>query len=137
METNIEPGTTVRVRGFQGVACTYVGPQTRPGDYVTICGDCNGLGSIERGRTCEYCDGTGEQYDEEPCDVATGKAVVVMVGDDTRHAVDFEDMSPIEREEYCGGCGQIGCSHDGYEVTGEGGAHDVYPRSTDAQDGAP
>lgn len=40
---------------------------------------------------------------------------VVMVGDDKRHTVDKDDCTPIEREDYCGECGQIGCSHDGYD----------------------
>lgn len=47
--------------------------------------------------------------------VYTGKVVAVMVGDDTRHVVDREDLTPLKRSDYCGGCGQIGCKCDAYE----------------------
>lgn len=40
---------------------------------------------------------------------------IVMVGDDRRQQVDRDEVTPIEREAYCGECGQIGCSHDGLE----------------------
>lgn len=43
----------------------------------------------------------------------TGQVVVVMIGDDARHLCDPDDLEPIERESYCGVCGQVGCSHDG------------------------
>lgn len=33
----------------------------------------------------------------------------VMVGDDTVHLVDVDDLSKISEDDYCGGCGQIGC----------------------------
>jgi hypothetical protein len=34
---------------------------------------------------------------------------VVMVGDDIVHHVDVDDLVKIEDDEYCSGCGQIGC----------------------------
>jgi hypothetical protein len=40
----------------------------------------------------------------------TSRAIVVMVGDDRKFTVDMDDLSPIEDEEYCHGCGQIGCT---------------------------
>lgn len=53
-------------------------------------------------------------------EVRTGNVVAVIVGDDYRHVIDPEDLEPIEREEFCGVCGQIGCGHDGLERgTGE------------------
>lgn len=39
----------------------------------------------------------------------TGRLVVVMVGDDRHFLADPDDLEPLAREEYCGGCGQIGC----------------------------
>lgn len=47
----------------------------------------------------------------------TGKVVAVMIGDDRRFLLDPDDVHPIDREAYCGVCGQIGCSHDGLERT--------------------
>jgi hypothetical protein len=45
----------------------------------------------------------------------TGQIVVVMVGDDAKHVVDVDDVTPLERGDYCGSCGQVGCTHDGYD----------------------
>lgn len=45
----------------------------------------------------------------------TGNALCVMIGDDQRHSVDPSDLTALDREEFCGVCGQIGCSHDGYD----------------------
>jgi len=40
----------------------------------------------------------------------TGRVVGVMVGDDHRWTFDPEDLTPIvSGEDYCPGCGQIGC----------------------------
>lgn len=33
----------------------------------------------------------------------------VMVGDDRVHLVDVADLTAIDPDDYCGGCGQIGC----------------------------
>lgn len=38
-----------------------------------------------------------------------------MVGDDRDQDVDREDVRLIEREDFCGQCGAIGCGHDGVE----------------------
>jgi hypothetical protein len=38
-----------------------------------------------------------------------------MVGDDEHHRLDPDDVTPIQREDYCGSCGQIGCCHDGLD----------------------
>jgi hypothetical protein len=35
----------------------------------------------------------------------------VMVGDDREHVIDVDDLTEIADEDYCGGCGQIGCGH--------------------------
>jgi hypothetical protein len=38
-------------------------------------------------------------------------AIVRMVGDDLYHHVDRSEITPIDRESFCGNCGQIGCAH--------------------------
>lgn len=45
----------------------------------------------------------------------TGRIVVTMIGDDARHTVDPEDLTPLDRRDYCGECGQVGCTCDGYD----------------------
>lgn len=49
--------------------------------------------------------------DEDGCEQETGMVIAHMVGDDRPHMVDPEDLVPIEDEDYCPGCGQIGCGH--------------------------
>lgn len=48
------------------------------------------------------------------CENRTGRVVCVMVGDDHRWTFDPDDVTPLAREDYCGECGQMGCTHDGY-----------------------
>lgn len=75
-----------RVEGWSAVAVRYVGRETE-----------------------RYWDlDEGIDWDE-PAERETGNAVIVMVGDDRRHAVDPSDLVRIDSEDYCGGCGQIGC----------------------------
>lgn len=114
--THIKIGDTVSVRGFHGVACVYRGPQTEPGALFVRCWECDGsgIGGEDEGADslcCDVCGGSGDVYDEEPEPVETGRALVVMVGDDHVYAVDPDDMTPIAEEDYCHACGQIGCGH--------------------------
>ncbi len=51
----------------------------------------------------------GTEFEER----RTGKVVCVMVGDDRRFTFEPEDLTPLNEEDYCGSCGQIGCTHDG------------------------
>lgn len=39
--------------------------------------------------------------------------IAIMVGDDREHTVDVDDLTVIADDDYCGGCGQIGCTADG------------------------
>jgi hypothetical protein len=91
--TEIKIGDVVRVRGFSGIACRFVGHP------------------VEQD---EMWDDEAEEYvpDEH---VRADQAIVVMVGDDHRHTVDMDDLSPLPRRDYCGECGQIGCAHDGLD----------------------
>ena len=45
----------------------------------------------------------------------TGRLIMTMVGDDARFSVDPDDVAPLDREDYCGECGQVGCRHDGLD----------------------
>jgi len=47
--------------------------------------------------------------------VRTGKVLAVMVGDDRPFRFDEDDLKPVKREDFCGECGQIGCTHDAYD----------------------
>lgn len=47
--------------------------------------------------------------------VPTGRMAVTMVGDNHIHYVEPEELTTIDREAFCGECGQTTCRHDGYE----------------------
>lgn len=34
-----------------------------------------------------------------------------MIGDDRKFVVDIQDLTPININDFCGSCGQIGCGH--------------------------
>lgn len=76
-----------RVRGYRGVACYVLGWETEPDEDTEWSG-----------------------YEQR-----TGRVVCVMVGDDSRFCVDVDDVEPMAREDYCGGCGQVGCTADAYD----------------------
>lgn len=47
-----------------------------------------------------------------PCDDGHHDChLLQMVGDDFEWHVDASDITPLPEEEFCGGCGQIGCGH--------------------------
>lgn len=75
------------VRGYSGIAFYVLGWETEPDE------DTEWSGMENR----------------------TGNVVVVMIGDDRRHIVEESDVTPLDREAYCGVCGQIGCGHDGLD----------------------
>lgn len=58
---------------------------------------------------------TGEEYEEESCegewidDPQERTVIAVMVGDDRKHEIDVDDLTPLNDEDYCHECGQIGC----------------------------
>ena len=60
--------------------------------------------------------GEGDEDDEEtycycePEEIEDRTRVVAhMIGDDQDFTFDVEDLEPIADEDYCPGCGQIGC----------------------------
>jgi hypothetical protein len=49
----------------------------------------------------------------------TGRIVARMIGDDHDWVFDPTDMKPIDRAAYCGECGAMGCTCDGYDRSEE------------------
>jgi hypothetical protein len=43
--------------------------------------------------------------------VPTGRILAHMIGDDESFAFEPEELQPIGGDDYCSGCGQIGCGH--------------------------
>lgn len=79
------------VRGYRGIAFAVLGWETEPDEDTEWSG----------------------------METRTGRVLAVMIGDDYKHSVDPDDLTPIAREEYCGVCGQIGCGHDGLDRSEE------------------
>lgn len=104
VETTLDLNASYRVAGYGGIAFYLLG-------YSTTWTE----------ESWEYS-GEGDEEDEssyfynEPEEIEDRSFVrAVMVGDDHVHLVDVDDLEPLAREDYCGQCGQIGCTHDGYD----------------------
>ncbi len=110
-----------QVKGYRGIACSVDGWEVEHvfEEYETECVCCDR--TSEDSDECAYCEGSGKVWaqDEEPTERRTGQVVFHMIGDDRRILCDESDLTPIAREEYCGECGQLGCTHDGLDRTEE------------------
>jgi hypothetical protein len=80
-------GDHYRVRGFKGIAFWVDGWETEPDEDTEWSG----------------------------FETRTGFVLAVMVGDDRRHRVEPDDLERIDEADFCHVCGQIGCTHDGYD----------------------
>ena len=79
------PADAYQVSGYSGIAWWVLGWETRPDTF--------------------------EDGEETGYYTRTGRVVAVMVGDDRKFFFHEDDCTPLAREEFCGGCGQIGCGH--------------------------
>jgi len=43
----------------------------------------------------------------------TGRVLCVMVGDDRRFTFELDELTPLDEQDYCASCGQVGCMQDG------------------------
>ena len=81
-----------------------------PADAYTVVGYC-GIAWYVFGWETEPTEDT----EWDGIEARTGRVICRMVGDDRDFSIELGDITPLAREEYCGVCGQIGCSHDGLE----------------------
>lgn len=96
-----QPGDAVKVKGWGGVAFRISGPHTESRPSMVDCeGACGSSNS-----PCWHDEGEAEDVEIE------GKWDCHMVGDDKTHVVDEKDMTLLQDTEFCGECGQIGCTH--------------------------
>lgn len=95
-----------RVKGYGGVAWHLLGYQQRwrETEPELVCED------VEHDHD-DLCYLLNEPEQVEDRDWVQA----VMVGDDTIHQIEVEDLTVLPREDFCGECGQIGCTHDGLE----------------------
>ena len=118
MTMTLERGDTVRVERWPGVACWYIGPEmtTRYVEQAPACWACESPELEYDGNTvgdvfvCWDCGSRQPAIiDFDEIEEPTGMVIVCMVGDDRRHAVWPDEITPIDEGDYCGSCGQIGC----------------------------
>ena len=88
------------VEGYKGIAFYLIGYATINEPVICFCQDEDGN---------EYEQETGEYEQVEDKDYV----IAVMVGDNRKHKVSIDDITPLSEEDYCHVCGQIGCKHDG------------------------
>lgn len=81
----LDPDARYTVAGWPGIAVWIDGPEAFPDDDT---------------------EWTGHT-------IPTGRVLVVMVGDDKRHAIDPDDLTLIPEDGYCPGCGAVGVNHYG------------------------
>lgn len=79
---DFKPGDAVRVEGYNGIAFRVLTVPTRKGPDS---------------------DWTGYLY------ANFGRRVCYMVGDDREFVFDVDELTPLDEDDFCGGCGQIGC----------------------------
>jgi hypothetical protein len=89
-------------------------PEYVPEDIAALMADSDARYTVARWpAVAVWIDGPESVPDEDTewtgYTVPTGRVLVVMVGDDTRHAVDPTDLTLLPEDGYCVGCGQTGC----------------------------
>jgi hypothetical protein len=91
--SDLDPDTTYRVASYPGIAWYFRGPEMEVTEANMFWEDEDGYVWV----------------DEEPEETPTGRARMTMVGDDRVFNIDPSDCEPLDEDEYCAGCGQIGC----------------------------
>lgn len=92
-------------------------------DMLDECYDPIKIGELEYGMSCwksideiayhtGFCDWLDSvSRDEEPeFEDDETRVHAHMVGDDRDHIIDVDDLTPLDDDDYCPGCGQIGCA---------------------------
>ena len=98
---NLDFDAVYSCKGFRGVAVTIYG-------YPKVWVPYTFFATDDEGNEYEDTDPTEGDWED---DIESGRVVVVMVGDDRKHTVDVSDLTKINEDDYCDGCGQIRCGH--------------------------
>lgn len=87
-----------RVDGYDGIAWRATGYAT---EWTEESWEYDGLGDTED---------EGSYFYNEPEEIEDRTRIcAIMIGDDRVFTFDIEDFTAIDEEDYCPGCGQIGC----------------------------
>lgn len=93
-----------RVKSEPGIAWTLRGWAKEAKDRdVLLCEEDLEPVDHEHDVTCGYVETVMVERDD--------MVEAVMVGDDRVHLIDVDDLVVITEDEFCHGCGQIGCGH--------------------------
>lgn len=99
----------VEVREYRGRVRYAPDPERWPDDQRYAVEPCKGVAFFVLGWEVEPTAETEWDGIEE----RTARVLAVMVGDDTPHRYEPEDLTPLGDLDYCATCGQVGCTHDG------------------------
>lgn len=95
--------TAYKVDGYEGIAWHLL-------RHPLVTDECPGhpAGEYDDLGETVYCDGSCvEPYPDED------RVICRMVGDDADYDFGVDEITPLDDDEWCAGCGQIGCGHDG------------------------
>ena len=121
IETKLDFNKAYSVQKYGNVAWQILGYDTEYEEETWVLSCCNSPDSA-------YFDGDADAYDPDTndCDHATemcwiygeselvqitDRVQCVMIGDDRKYVFYVDELEPISDDEYCHGCGQIGCGH--------------------------
>lgn len=102
-----EPGDSVKVAGYSGVAWRVIGPHTENQWVECLVYD-------------ESTDDDGTLLNDDVYDIGdweeveTGMIDVHMVGDDRTFTFDPDELTPLTDAEFCHDCGQTSCKWNVY-----------------------
>lgn len=96
---HLDMDATYKVAGWPGIAFYIHG-------YPEVWEPYTALIEGDDGEEHEEDTGDGEWAEQ---DETCGRVLVVMLGDDTKREVDVSDLTKLDEDGYCSGCGQIGC----------------------------
>ena len=83
----------------------------KPGDTVTVEGRAGVAWRISHHAT-EMIYDNDWRYDEPEEVELDDWFVCIMVGDDQEFTFDVDDLTHLDEDGYCPGCGQTGCGHN-------------------------
>lgn len=104
--SDLDVDTRYAVDGYRGVAFRVVGVPKVWDPYLVFIYDDDAPVDDEIGEPGFWAyDDDGEWIDDH----RSGQIVVRMVGDDRDFVVDVSDLTPLNDNEFCSCCGQLGC----------------------------
>ena len=82
----------------------------KPGDTVTV-DRREGIAWYIQGHAVEHIYDNDWRYDEPEEIEIPDRFICTMIGDNREFEFDADDLTHLDEDGYCPGCGQTGCGH--------------------------